>query len=690
MNKLVYFIISLLTLSFFAGCKYDDSDLWSELEKQKEAIIKMETVCSQMNANISSLKTIINVLYEDDCVTSLTPVILNDVKTCYSISFVKSNPISIYNLNEEACGNVPMIGLQQDSNGIYYWTIDGEWLINGIGDKIEVITKNGNDEKSNITPMLKIDNNYWHISYDNGTTWVKLDEVIYDTEVNGNSYFTNIDDDNKNVYIKLHNGTELIIKKYIRKAELLSLIFKASQNPSVLIEDLEATITDNICECLIPHMVSKKNLIPVFDTPEDCTVWVDDTQIISGNTELDFSKPVIFKVVNSNDETVSYVVNVRAFTGLPIITINTENGQNVTSRDVYLNANIKIIEDITTRASGDVFESSVKIKGRGNTTWYGEKKPYKLKFNEKVSLFGEPKDKEWVLLANHFDHTLIRTDIAMYMGKRSNLAYTTSTHFAELFINNVYLGTYQVAEQQKISTGRVNVTDEGFLIEVDAKADASDITFRIGSIPQPLNIKDPEVEVNSDHYNYIVNFMEQVETALYSENWLDIDNGWQKYMDIDSFVDWYLINEITRNNDAVFFSSCYMNYTPGGKLCMGPLWDFDLAFGNYTGNSSPIGFYIKEHTGWYARLFNDPAFKKRVRERFEYFYSIKEEILNEMNISAKYLELSAIENNNKWNIFYKSHYLGNVVLGAYYNEVNYMKQWFIDRMEWLKVAYENL
>ena len=587
-------------------------------------------------------------------------------------------------------GHSPVVSVVLDADGNYYWTVDGELIYDDEGSKLPV----------NITPIFKIEEGYWYVSYDNGITYTWLgqatgedgkDGIDGKDGEDGDSLFASVVEKGKYVYITLANGTEFMLEKYAEEVKLLSLLFKAEHNPSALIENLKAEIQDNICECMIPHMVQDKTLIPVFEISGK-SVSVNDSEVISGVTELDFSKPVRLDVIGAYNDTVSYVVNVRAFTGLPIININTENGVDITSKETYVKAKIKIVEDITTKASGDVFESSVRIKGRGNSTWNRPKKPYKLKFDEKVSLFGEPKDKEWVLLANYMDYTQIRNELAMFMGEKSSLSYTCRTHYAEVFLNNIYIGTYQVAEQQKISKDRVNVTDEGFLIEIDSKPDAEDITFRLGSIGQPLNIKDPDVEVGSDHYNYIVNFMTQVESALYGENWLDEENGWKKYMDMDSFVDWYLINEISRNNDAVFFTSCYMHHAPGGKLYMGPLWDYDLAFGNTYMNSSynPEGFYIKDNTSWYVRLFSDPAFVARVKERFQAFYDLKDVFLNEINANARYLELSAIENNNKWGTLYTSHLYAYSVMGSYYNEVNYLKNWFSNRMEWLKSAYEKL
>ena len=683
MKKIVYLFVAISLISCNLNERFEVID---------QRLNKLESQVAEINdVTIPAIQAIINALQNHVYVSSVEST--NDGYTIYFTDGTKAH----INHGKDGAdgddgkdgidgndGHTPVISVKADTDGNWYWTIDGEYIYDENGKKLPVY----------ITPIFKIEDGFWYVSYDNGQTYSKLNKAVGNDGVDGkdgDAFFKSVIDGGRYIYVELVDGTMFTLMKYIPEIKLNSLSFLSEQNPSVLIEDLDAIIKNNICECLIPHMVQNKNLIPVFDFAGKA-ICCNGVEVISGETVLDFSKPIELEVLGEYDESVIYTVNVRAFTGLPIITINTENGADITSKEKYLNATIKIVEDITTKASGDVFESKVRIKGRGNSTWNRPKKPYKLKFDEKVSLFGEPKDKEWVLLANYMDYTSIRNELAMFMGENSSLAYNCRTHYAELILNGEYMGTYQVGEQQKISKDRVNVTDEGFLIEIDSKPGADDITFNISTIGQPLNIKDPDVEVGSDHYNYIVNFMTEVETTLYGENWLDEENGWKKYMDMDSFVDWYLINEISRNNDAVFFTSCYMHHAPGGKLFMGPLWDYDLAFGNTYMNSSynPEGFYIKDNTSWYVRLFTDPTFVARVKERYDVFYANKDLFLREINDCARYLELSAVENNNKWGTLYTSHLYSYSVMGSYYNEVNYLKNWLSSRMDWLKTAFDAL
>lgn len=497
--------------------------------------------------------------------------------------------------------------------------------------------------------------------------------------------FLSCDDDNEEL---VEPKQEVEQEKII--TELNNFCFLAKNNPEALISDIECSIIgDSIIECLIPHIVESKMLIPSFDITNG-TMKVNGTEVVSDETTLDCTQPLSIEVVGP-DNSFSLVLKVRSFTGLPVVYINTENGTAITSKDDYVKGTIRIVEDIETRASGDIFESAMKIKGRGNSTWGLPKKPYKIKFDEKTSLLGEPADKEWVLLANYTDKTSLRNETAFDMGRMSDLDYTNRTHYVEVILNGVYNGTYQLGEQLKIAKNRVNVGDDGYLLEIDARATAEDITFKVAHIGQPINIKDPDIEIDGEAYNYVAQYMQEADASLFGENFMDATDGYTKYLDINSFVEWYLINEISKNNDACFFSSCYMNLARNGKLKMGPLWDFDIAFGNvnYNGCDNPEGFWIK-NVSWFKRLFQDPTFVQKVKERFAYFYENRNSIYDQINENAEYLRYSIIENNNKWKTLYIYTWPNNTIWGSYENEVQSMKIWLEKRFQWLNAKFTEM
>ena len=467
---------------------------------------------------------------------------------------------------------------------------------------------------------------------------------------------------------------------------LSSFRIEAINNPLYIQDDIVLEVDNGLIEGRVPYLSDLSSLVASFSF-EGKAAYVDGVEQISGVTKNDFTKDVIYKVVaEDGTEEAYYVVSIKNFTGIPVVKISTHDIP-ILDKDTWIEADMTIDGMV----AFENYSDKAFIKGRGNSTWAAIKKPYALKLSKKAELLNMPKHKRWVLLANYYDKTSLRNAIAFYMGEQyTRLDYTPKMQYVELFLNEVYLGTYQLGEQIKIDENRVNVTDNGYLLEIDSKAAPEDIVFK-SPLGLQFNIKEPGLEVESEKYNYIRQFVTDAENALYGENFLNSEFGYRKFIDIESFVDWYLINEITKNNDASFFTSCYMNLSPEGKLKMGPLWDFDLAFGNvnYNNNNSPEGFWIKESV-WISRLFEDPSFVMQVKERFNDIMSRKVEIMQYINDLSGVLRWSVLENNAKWGTLYQSNWPNYAVWGSYRNEVQYLKNWLHQRFEWLEKAFAEL
>ena len=473
--------------------------------------------------------------------------------------------------------------------------------------------------------------------------------------------------------------------------ELLSMEFLTADNRSLKENAKCKIVGDSIIECWLSGMTNEKVLKPRF-TFQGTMVVIDGYEAESGKTAIDFTRPRMVAVATSKKNKY-YTIYVHSFTGLPMMYITTDGLQNVTSKDYYIGANLVLKEDVRTRAAGDVVESRVNIKGRGNSSWKFPKKPFRLKFDEKISLLGMHKDKSWVLLPNYNDKSMIRNSLAFYMSSISNIDYTPESHFVELVFNGKHWGTYQLCEKIKISNHRVAVGDDGFLLEIDSRApgEYDSRYFAVPHLENVVNIKDPEVAYSDDNYRYVKDFVIKADEALFGSKFTDPKVGWQAYMDMDSFVDWYLIQEIGKNLDGNFDTSCYMHLARGGKLMMGPMWDMDVAYGNIDqANQScyrPTGFHIK-NVQWYTRLFKDPAFVKRVKERFNYFYRRQNDILANVNADAQYLKYSAQENDEVWHLLNVKTWPNYNIWGSYQNEVQDVKEWFATRMEWLKTQFD--
>jgi spore coat protein CotH len=163
-------------------------------------------------------------------------------------------------------------------------------------------------------------------------------------------------------------------------------------------------------------------------------------------------------------------------------------------------------------------------------------------------------------------------------------------------------------------------------------------------------------------------------------------------LDVDSFVDWYLVNEITKNNDAVFYLSVFMYYDQEkGKYCMGPVWDFDISLGNYKGSIGEFseGFHIK-NAKWINRLFEDPNFVLLVKNRWNVKKSEFFTLLQYIDERASYINDAQTQNFRRWDILSTSVWPNVVVPGSYQGEIDYLKSWLDSRLTWLDTAINQM
>lgn len=246
MKRLFTFVAVVALLLVSSCCKYDDSELTNRIDNLESRIEQLEELCKQMNINISSLQSIVNALQNNDYVTSVTPIIEGGETIGYTITFTMSDPITIYHgKNGEAGqdGHTPIVGVKQDSDGIYYWTLDGEWITDNNGNKIKAQGINGTDGEDGqdgITPQLKIENDFWYVSYDNGESWIQLDKATGENGLNGDSMFKDVSQDDDKVYFTLADGSIITLFKYRE----LTIAFSQQTNiPIILGQSTTITYT---------------------------------------------------------------------------------------------------------------------------------------------------------------------------------------------------------------------------------------------------------------------------------------------------------------------------------------------------------------------------------------------------------------------------------------------------------------
>ncbi len=341
---------------------------------------------------------------------------------------------------------------------------------------------------------------------------------------------------------------------------------------------------------------------------------------------------------NENVETESFCIETKKLS-LPVVSVkydcsdsNLEKLKNKKKIDASLT--------IFNYSGAEISDADLTIKGRGNSSWTNApKKSYTLKFEEKQNFVDLGKNKSFALVANYFDKTLLRNLSAYELAKNvfTNMMWASGATPVNLFVNNIYCGLYNATETIKISSGRVNVPDVsdcsdaadfenyGYILEIDSRMEEN----LCWKSPQgvPFNLKEPDGEdLTEEIQNLIKEKVKSVEEKLFSDGFNDSSSGnyYENYLDSDSFVDWWLLEELAKNTDSNFFSSCYMVFNPADKkFHMGPVWDFDLGFGN-TNDYSPDEFYsnfkveekIDGQENWILRLLSDSSFKEKAKKRW--------------------------------------------------------------------------
>ena len=494
-----------------------------------------------------------------------------------------------------------------------------------------------------------------------------------------------------------------------------SFSFLMEHNPS-LSADVTCTVNeDGTITGTFTDILKSYILVPSFEL--DCEqATVGAVVQTSGKDKHDFSKSVNYEV-KMNDgtyRTFTVKMGIPKVPKLPVIRINTENAYPILDKKNYIPGTV-VIEDPdgaywdTPRLEVKIVENG--IRGRGNSTWDMPKKPYKIKFDEKISIFGLGEDKEWVLLANYADKTLLRNVVAMKLSEIVGMEWTPSMLPVEVYLNDEYMGCYTFSEHKKVSKHRVDLDIVGesdnsgdavtgdYYMEIEQNLDET-TCFRTSICGIPMMFSDPEVPTAAQ-YDYIVGYFYDAESALMGNNFTDPDNGWQKYIDIESFAKAYIVNELTKNIDGNMRKSSFITKEKGKKLEMYHLWDYDLTLGNcnylddeFGATDGPEGWFIKDfscnywthgwnHTNWYTRLTDDPAFCAKVKEIWDKHHQELSSIPDFIDVKAMIMEDSQKRNFKRWDILNTSVWPNVVVKGTYAGEVEYLKDYYTKRFRWL-------
>ena len=369
--------------------------------------------------------------------------------------------------------------------------------------------------------------------------------------------------------------------------------------------------------------------------------------------------------------------------------------------DGYVDAAIRIEAD-----GQDMIEDKGRIKLRGNSTLEAEKLSYAFKFNENVDLLGMGKGKKWVLLANAYDPTLMRNYIALETARKLRLNYTSGCRFADLWINDIYEGNYLVTEPIQDGSDRVDIHPAAgdFLEEYErSRKDEEETSYIVTDAGYRYLIHDPKNpgEGQAEYVLDVMNHVEEVISDVQKSN--NGDNAISKLsevIDIDSFVDYCVFAEFMKSVDMGFSSEYF--YYKGGLLYAGPVWDYDLSAGNVnssyythysnlaTTGDSAEGFWIDEQGKLLKELMDCSGFEQMVWDRYrsEEVQKILTGIYEEGGFIDETVKAYAesFDNNYSdgvWEEGKQYFAYAGTPLPTFEENVDYLKQWYKRRNEWL-------
>ncbi len=425
---------------------------------------------------------------------------------------------------------------------------------------------------------------------------------------------------------------------------------------------------------LFPEVIVSDFTLPKIDiSGVDVSFTTDKSYILFDRfifTFPEFDEEVNITIsVSFNRETRNLIVPIimSGFVSLPRIPeihIQTDLLEEITTKEYYISGSLDLISfDQFQNSSYQIQDARMRIKLRGNSTLHMPKKPYKIKFDSKQYMLSEYKEKDWVLLANFADQTLIRNALAYQMSHDLQMDFSPMVRFVDVYINGFYQGNYFLTDQIEVSSNRVNIEekstdiDTGYLIEYDMRIydEGLDTTeenyFLVGGVP--FVIKSPDIEdehYSHEQYQFIENYIQNLYETLVNQ--LDYTH----LIDEASFVDWFIVNEVFKNVDSGF-SSIYFNKDKEGLLKMGPIWDFDLSAGNpghlQADLRVPEGFYTSrpDKNIFFYYLMKYQSFQEALKERWnEVFDDIIIKILDNIYLFVDEIARSRHLNFQKWDV----------------------------------------
>jgi len=433
--------------------------------------------------------------------------------------------------------------------------------------------------------------------------------------------------------------------------------------------------------------LSKEQAKPVYVYFDSKTLYM----YISNREVLKFNSQILEDEKKDEEEEKKEQEEIARRQNIPVVYIDT-GGKGIYDKENYVDGTITIKDPEMLYSDVEEFSAAMGIRGRGNSTWSFPKKPWKVKLKEKASLLGMPADKEWCLLANYADRTLLRNITAMHLSEICGFPWTPRMHSVEVYLNNEYQGVYTLCEHKKVSADRVDIDVDAGDVYLEIEEQQDETTCWWTGMGVPMMFSDPE-EPSSEQLTKIKKMFDDFENALRNKNYSETA-GYPKYIDVDSFIDYYIVQELTKNIDGNLRKSSFITIENGGKMVMYHLWDFDLTLGNagYFGSDVGSGYenYWIKRDRWFPYLFRDPAFVDRLQQRWAELYPELSKVPDFITLQAKYLDKAKDRNFQKWSIHESVDWVMFPSLGSYEKELEYLKEFYTRRLGWLNVELNKL
>ena len=435
----------------------------------------------------------------------------------------------------------------------------------------------------------------------------------------------------------------------LKDTGVLSAFRFLKKNNAFLTADVSSFIGE---ESIIPLVTfSQSELIPTFTT-NAVKVLVDEVEQKSGMTKNDFSSPVVYQFIMRNGETFQYTVKAEfLLSAIPELTITTTDPSiaEIPSKDYYLEGTLAV----NGRGGYEDYTGKTEVKGRGNSTWGYPKKPYRLKLNKKAEICGLGKAKNYVLLANHLDPTLMLNSVAFKIGRLLELPFTNHAIPVDVVLNGIYKGSYLLTEQTEVKENRVDLDENNSVMwELDSYWD-DEPKFKSTAFNLPVMVKDPDLTTEQFEY-WKKDF--NAFTTQFAKEPLE-GNSYVDMIDIESVAKFLITFNLVHNMEINHPKSVFLHKEGNGKYVMGPIWDFDWAY-DYEGTSNHFGRYNTPlfsssmngvGTAFFQRFLQDSRVKAIYKRTWQDFKNNKlDALLQYVDDYAVMLKPSVERNSELW------------------------------------------